>query len=91
MKSGLGRMSSTTARLLPFVFAALIAGACSASAEDAIKDGEHLGDRRAEPCAAFGPGYVRLPGSETCIRIGGDVRLDVGGGDIGRTERRSDD
>lgn len=84
-------MSSTAARLLPLALAAFAACACSAAAEDAIKDGAHGEERRENPCATFGPGYVQLPGSATCLRIGGEIRVDVGGGDIGRAKRRSDD
>lgn len=31
-------------------------------------------------CPEFGPGFVRLPGSDTCIRIGGFVEGGVSGG-----------
>ena len=30
-------------------------------------------------CAAFGPGFVKLAGSDTCVKIGGAVSVDVGG------------
>jgi len=29
------------------------------------------------PCAAFGPGFVKVQGTDTCIKVGGSV--DVGG------------
>jgi hypothetical protein len=29
-------------------------------------------------CAAFGPGFVKIAGSDTCVRVGGAVRVDVG-------------
>jgi hypothetical protein len=25
------------------------------------------------PCAEYGPGFVKLPGSDTCVKIGGSV------------------
>jgi hypothetical protein len=30
-------------------------------------------------CAAFGPGFVKLAGSDTCVKIGGAVSVEVGG------------
>jgi hypothetical protein len=30
-------------------------------------------------CAAFGPGFVRADGTETCVKIGGTVGIGVGG------------
>ncbi|HEY0220191.1 MAG TPA: porin [Afipia sp.] len=34
---------------------------------------------RNNPCAEFGAGFVRIEGSSTCIRAGGNIRIDVGG------------
>ncbi len=31
------------------------------------------------PCAAFGPGFVKVAGSDTCVKVGGALRVDVGG------------
>lgn len=31
------------------------------------------------PCAAFGPGFVQVAGTATCVRVGGAFRADVGG------------
>lgn len=59
-----------------------------ALAEDAIRAGEHRASREeANPCAAFGPGYSRLGSTETCIKIGGSVRVEFGVGDIERGRR----
>lgn len=35
---------------------------------------------RAQPaaCPEFGPGFVRMPGSNSCIRFGGGVGIGVG-------------
>jgi predicted secreted protein len=30
-------------------------------------------------CAAYGPGFVRIDGTETCMKIGGAVSIGVGG------------
>ncbi|AQX23182.1 MULTISPECIES: porin [unclassified Bartonella] len=32
-------------------------------------------------CDAYGPGYFYIPGTETCIRVSGNVRADFTGGD----------
>jgi hypothetical protein len=34
---------------------------------------------QANPCAAFGPGFVRMEGSDTCIKLGGGIGFGVGG------------
>lgn len=33
----------------------------------------------ANPCAEFGPGFVRVEGSSTCVKIGGSISVGVGG------------
>ena len=30
------------------------------------------------PCSAFGPGFVKVDGSETCVKIGGAVSVGAG-------------
>jgi hypothetical protein len=36
------------------------------------------GATRTNPCAEFGPGFVRIEGSDTCMKIGGGIG--IGGG-----------
>jgi len=31
------------------------------------------------PCAAFGPGFVKVQGTDTCVKVGGGVDVSVGG------------
>jgi hypothetical protein len=31
-----------------------------------------------KPCPAYGPGFVQVPGSDLCIKIGGSVEVEVG-------------
>jgi hypothetical protein len=31
------------------------------------------------PCAAFGPGFVKVGATDTCVKIGGAFRVDVNG------------
>jgi hypothetical protein len=38
----------------------------------------------ARSCAEYGPGFVQLAGSSTCVKIGGAVSIDVGSSGIGR-------
>ena len=30
----------------------------------------------AKPCPEMGTGYIRVPGSDTCIKVGGSVRTE---------------
>jgi hypothetical protein len=36
------------------------------------------GKASSNSCAAYGPGFVRLEGSDTCVEVGGFVRVDGG-------------
>lgn len=31
-----------------------------------------------DPCAQYGAGFTRMPGSDTCVRIGGSVGVEGG-------------
>jgi len=31
------------------------------------------------PCSAFGPGFVKVEGTETCVKVGGAVSVGAGG------------
>lgn len=31
------------------------------------------------PCASFGPNFTRVEGSDTCVKIGGAIRIEAGG------------
>jgi len=35
-------------------------------------------------CAAYGPGFAKVDGTETCVKIGGAVSVGVGGSSGGR-------
>jgi hypothetical protein len=71
------------------VIAALLLPASSALAEQpgiqksdrAASSGKILplkGASSASSCAAYGPGFVKVAGSDTCVRVGGAVSVDVG-------------
>jgi hypothetical protein len=55
-----------------------------ASAADMALRGPQDAAPRVEPvlaCDRIGPGYIKLPGEETCLRVFGSVRVDVEAGD----------
>jgi hypothetical protein len=33
----------------------------------------------ASGCAAFGPGFVKVEGTDTCVKVGGSIMIGVGG------------
>lgn len=37
------------------------------------------GARTDQTCAAYGAGFVRVDGTQTCVKIGGSISIGVGG------------
>jgi hypothetical protein len=35
-------------------------------------------------CAAYGPGFVKVEGSDTCVQVGGSISIGVGGSTSGQ-------
>ena len=76
-------------RLITLVVAALASTAASAQqlgerlpgqrSEAGMPRGAARGDG-ARPCPHYGPGFVQLQGSTTCVRLGGQVRFEMGAG-----------
>ena len=31
-----------------------------------------------DPCAAYGPGFVKVEGSSTCVKVGGSISVESG-------------
>ncbi|TGP84264.1 porin, partial [Mesorhizobium sp. M8A.F.Ca.ET.218.01.1.1] len=62
--------------------AALIA-VSGARAADAVTVAEPEPAEYVKICDVYGSGYFYIPGTETCLRIGGYVRYDIGFGDVG--------
>jgi hypothetical protein len=62
--------------------AAALAAVSGAQAADAIIAAEPEPMEYVRVCDAFGTGYFYIPGTETCLKIGGYVRFDVGGGEF---------
>ena len=67
-------------RLVAIAIAALCA-ACTAAAAWQLPKAQPTS--KAEACAEMGEGYIRVPGSTTCVRLSGMVRVEAahdGGG-----------
>ncbi|MGN6548651.1 MAG: porin [Pararhizobium sp.] len=62
--------------------AAAFATVTGAQAADAIMAAAPEPVNYVRVCDAFGTGYFYIPGTETCLKIGGYVRQDIGGGDL---------
>ncbi|RVC20098.1 porin, partial [Mesorhizobium sp. M7A.F.Ca.CA.004.04.2.1] len=62
--------------------AALIA-VSGARAADAVVVAEPEPAEYVKICDVYGAGYFYIPGTETCLRIGGYLRYDMGAGDSG--------
>lgn len=45
---------------------------------EAQKPVQTVRPRQPSSCSEFGPGFVRAPGSDTCVRVGGGVDVGVG-------------
>ncbi|MBZ9777253.1 porin, partial [Mesorhizobium sp. CO1-1-8] len=54
-----------------------------ARAADAVVVAEPEPAEYVKICDVYGAGYFYIPGTETCLRIGGYIRYDIGVGDIG--------
>ncbi|WP_299861370.1 porin [uncultured Hoeflea sp.] len=62
--------------------AAALVAVSGARAADAIVAAEPEPVEYVRVCDAFGTGYFYIPGTETCLRIHGYIRYDIGGGDV---------
>ncbi|PYE88437.1 porin [Phyllobacterium leguminum] len=74
--------------------AAALTAVSGAQAADAVVAAEPEPVEYVRVCDAYGAGYFYIPGTETCLRISGYVRVDVGAGDLlgaqGRNYRLGD-
>ncbi|MFQ3454381.1 hypothetical protein PMN64_13825 [Bradyrhizobium sp. UFLA01-814] len=39
---------------------------------------------RSNPCASYGPGFVKVEGADTCVKLGGGISVDGGMSGRGR-------
>ncbi|TPJ40525.1 porin [Mesorhizobium sp. B2-5-4] len=63
--------------------AAALLAVSGARAADAVVVAEPEPAEYVKICDVYGAGYFYIPGTETCLRIGGYVRYDISGGDVG--------
>ena len=63
--------------------AAALAAVSGARAADAVVVAEPEPAEYVKICDVYGAGYFYIPGTETCLRIGGYIRYDAGVGDVG--------
>ncbi|MDX3927368.1 MAG: porin [Shinella sp.] len=71
--------------------AAACVAVSGAHAADAIVAAEPEPVEYVRVCDAFGTGYFYIPGTETCLKIGGYVRFDVRGGENLGLDTNDDD
>lgn len=64
--------------------AAALVAVSGAHAADAVVVAEPEPVEYVRICDVYGTGYFYIPGTETCLRIGGYIRVDVSAGDGGR-------
>jgi hypothetical protein len=50
---------------------------CGAAAELPKKTASPPREVKTNPCAAYGAGFVRVAGSDTCVKVGGTVRVET--------------
>jgi len=62
--------------------AAAVAGASAAQAADAIVVPEPEPMEYVRVCDVYGAGFFYIPGTETCLKIGGLVRFEIGAHDV---------
>jgi hypothetical protein len=66
--------------------AAALVAATGARAADAVVVAEPEQAEYVRICDVYGAGYFYIPGTETCLRVGGYVRFDASAGDGGRVK-----
>ena len=68
---------------LLFGSAAALVAVSGAYAADAVVVAEPEPAEYVRICDVYGSGYFYIPGTETCLRVGGYVRMDITGGEDG--------
>ncbi|PZO78414.1 MAG: porin [Mesorhizobium amorphae] len=67
--------------------AAALVAVSGAQAADAVVMAEPEPMEYVRVCDVYGTGFFYIPGTETCLRVGGYVRFDINGGDLLSGER----
>ncbi|WP_181408010.1 porin [Pararhizobium mangrovi] len=70
--------------------AAALTVASGAQAADAIMAAQPAPVDYVRVCDAFGTGYFYIPGTETCLKVGGYVRTEASGGQLGGIDTDND-
>ena len=68
-------------RTLLLASAAAIVATATARAADAVVVAEPEPVEYVRVCDAYGAGFFYIPGTETCLKVGGYLRVDIAGGD----------
>ena len=63
-------------RFLALGLAASFSAALPAHAEDAVVPDEFEQQQAVGACDAYGAGFAKLPGTDTCVRVSGHVRME---------------
>ena len=63
-------------------FLTVLAG-CFANAQQSKHDpksaSKSVKTHTTNPCAIYGPGFKKLEGSDTCVKVGGSIDVEAGG------------
>jgi Porin subfamily len=79
--------------LLAIVIAALSAPPSMAQSSTSPQPGRSASSGKVLPmkrtapvnsCAAYGPGFIKVEGTDTCVQIGGSISIGAGGSTGGR-------
>jgi hypothetical protein len=62
--------------IIAAIIGALPIGAAAAELPKKTKAPPH--ETKRNPCAAYGAGFVKVEGSDTCVKIGSTVRVEAG-------------
>lgn len=57
--------------------AVLVAGACGPALAQASGKSSNSGSKSDSFCASYGPGFQRMPGTDSCMKTGAAVRSDA--------------
>ncbi len=72
--------SSTQYPLLTLLIACSLGAMAGVVSADAGELNGKTSIRRTNSCAAYGPGFVSVDGADTCVKVGGHVRVEFGNG-----------
>lgn len=68
-------------RQIALGFAAALAFISGAHAEDAVVPNEFEQQQAVSACDAYGTGFAKMPGTNTCVRVSGALRYEKQFGD----------